>query len=222
MFESKIDCPVAIADELGSSKQEGEALAAAWALDRAKQGDRLTMWVPLKSTINNNRILSYLESQSIVSVTTGRGGNSLRASGPVLAFYVHREDLSRFNNVQGMTALSVVTSMHTLNVWGEELGAEVLFRKQNSEFPSSVAPISDAAREELERVTSRNNTNNHLSSRYEKKVTVEALMRLRDQGALPEPGAAIEWAAAHGWRNDNPKILGEWVEKIADGRTLRH
>lgn len=29
IFETRIDCPVAIADELGSSKQEGETLAAA-------------------------------------------------------------------------------------------------------------------------------------------------------------------------------------------------
>lgn len=222
MFETKIDCPVAITDEHGGSENKGEALATAWALQHAKEGDRVTMWVPLKSTINNNQFLPALAADPRVSVVTSREANSFQASGPVVAFYVHREDLSQFNNVQGMTALSVVTSMHTLNVWGEELGAEVLFRTKNPEFPSSVAPISDVAREELKRGTETINTNNNLSYGYEKKQTVEALMRLRDQDELPEPGAAIEWAAAHGWRNDNPKILGEWVEKIAAGRTLRY
>lgn len=191
-------------------------------MKHAKEGDRLTMWVPLKRTTNMNQFLSLLEAERWVDVVTGRGVHFVQASGPVVAFFVNREDLSQFNNVRGMTALSVVTSRDTLNVWGEEVGAEVLHRDENPRFLSGVAPIGDVAREELESLTSLNNMNNHLTTHFEKKATVEALNRLRDQDALPEPGAAIEWAAAHGWRNDNPKLLGEWVEKIAAGRTLRY
>lgn len=221
MFETELSCPIAIADEYGPDCK-GEKIATQWAVNKLQEGERLTIWVPLKGTVHNNEFLRKLSNAGGVDVVSGRGSSFFRASGPVVGFYVHRADLSQFNDAHGMTALAVVTSMHSLNVWAEEINAEVLYRADEAEYKEAVSPMSDVARKELERVTRLINTNNHLSTHFEKKYTVEALKKLRASGDLPEPGSAVEWAAAHGWRHDNPKILGEWVEKIAQGRNLRY
>lgn len=216
--------PVAIS-YTPSGGWEGERRALKWALEHRKDGDLVTFWVPTKRDIESNEFLCKYAFSSEVNLVTART-TTWHAQGPVIGFYVDRDDLSLFNGRRGITALVVTAWTYSLNVWVEETGAEILLE---NEFPREgslqegyhVPEVDDFARAELEKLTSSLNLSNTIKGEYEKRKVVRCLNGLRDKGVLPHPGAAVEWAAAHGWRNKNPKVLGEYVEKLAEGRQLR-
>ncbi|GEM_PF-2672018 len=226
MFEEKLACPVAIThtvDDVENCYNE----AISWAIDYLRDGEKLTVWTAQKNTLDGNDYLQNLIAHPRVRHVTQRGGTGFNANGPVVAFYVHREDLADFNRVRGMTALSVVTWSHPLNVWAKEVGAETLVEDQPGRYedpliPSEyAAPIGEETRKELESLTSRINLNNGISGGFEKRYVVRSLNTMRERNILPDPKAAIEWTAAHGWQRDRPKKFGEMVEKVAAGRALR-
>lgn len=226
MFAEKVTCPVAITHP-NNDPDKSYDKAVSWAVGHMQDGEFLTVWTVQKNTVNGNPYLENLIRYRDVKHVTGRGRSFFQANGPVVAFYVHRDELTQFNDVRGMTALSVVTWSEPLNVWSQEIGAETLVEAELSSYesdfgPSPIAvPIMDEARAELESLTSRLNLNNSVSGGFEKRDVVRSLNRMRDKGILPDPKAATEWTAAHGWHSDNPKRFGEMVEKAAAGRSFR-
>lgn len=226
MFANMISCPIAVT-HTPSDPEDCYDKAVKWAFDRMEEGQSLTVWTVQKNTVYGNSYLEDLLGYRGVRHITERGSFGVTADGPVVAFYPRRDEIAAFNTARGMTALSVVTWTHPLNVWAAEVGAEILVEDDPSreidwDMPSEYAElIVPEAREELESLTRRINISNTISAGFEKRDAVRALRSMRQRGILPDPKAAVEWTAAHGWERDNPKKFGEMVEKVAAGRNLR-
>lgn len=212
MLERKPEYPACIAD---GTDDDAVIEALRWFQER-RDPESFTVWVPEKNTIRNNDILSKVANSPRCHVVTGRGSETPRGS--VIAFYPDREDMGRFRS-PNVTILAVITWSHSLNLWGELVGAELL--SPIHERIDRVPPVSEKAFQEIESLTYRINLSNSITSLFEKRDTVRALESLRNSGCLPDERSAIELATAFGWREDNAKQLGEWVQRLHQGRKLR-
>lgn len=212
MFERKPEYPACIAD---GTDDDAVIEALGWLQEHRNPGN-YTVWVAQKNVLRNNDILSQVANSPQCNVVTGRGIETPR--GAVIAFYPHREDMGRFRS-PAVTALAVITWSHSLNLWGETVGAERL--SSISEWDEVVPPVSENTQRKFEELTRRINLSNSVTTYLEKRDTVRALDSLRSSGDLPDPRSAIELAAALGWREDNTKQLGKWVQMMHEGRAPR-
>lgn len=223
MYLQKLNCPVAIAAESMGSDYDNETQLLRWCLGQLSEGEVLTVWVSQKSILSNNEFLSQFSQNPSIDIITSRGFLGMhRANGPVIAFYPSPNELSEFNDIQGMTALGVVSGSHPLNIWSHEIGAVCIGERLISDSDDGVdSPLSAQAKTILENTGKHLNHNNTITGHFEKSYVKKALESLRDGGFLPDPGAAVEWTAAAGWRHNNPKQIGEWVEKYQRGGSIR-
>lgn len=223
MFASPIDYPCAVSDQ----SDEGQDAALRWVLDHLEDDQVLTVWVVQKSVLSSNDFVRNLASHCNVEVAVGRGSGHFAANGPVLAMYADADDLGKITSARGITALCVVQWSDRLRTWIAETGAAVLHELDLDEADREFLGVADAVElppavvEALKSVTRVVNHNNTISAGYEKDIVVRALLRLHDQGVELPSQEMKEWAAAHGWRGDNPKRLAEFAERINKGARPR-
>lgn len=182
-----------------------------------RDGESLTMWVTQKNILSNNGFLKALSSHSAVNVVFSRGSRGAhRVNGPVIVFYPSPKDLSEFNDIYGMTALGVVAGFHPLNVWADELGAGCIGDvPRPASFDEINPPLSEPATKALESAGRLINYNNTITGHFEKRQVKAALETMRSGGCLPNPDAAIEWAAAAGWVTTIQSSLGNRFRSIS-------
>ncbi|WP_216389246.1 hypothetical protein [Arcanobacterium phocae] len=222
MFERPIDYPCAVADQT----PEGCAVALKWTVGHLNAGEKLTVWVPQKRTLNANDFLIRLAKRRDIDIVTPREG-FYGANGPVLAMYPSSTELGEITSANGITALAIVRWADNFDTWIEEVGAEVVhtFVPDASKInflPEVEPPLVPEVIEGLQRITQSINHNNSIAGTgYEKDVTVRELLRLHDAGYVLPPKRMAQWASAHGWLHENPKELANWVKKISSGSRPR-
>ena len=223
MFEAPIDYPCAVTDQ----SDDGHRAGITWTLARLQPGEKITMWVPLKSTLRANEFVQALHDDRRVMTVTGRGGGLHRVHGPILAMYAHADDIGRITQAQGITALCIVQWADGLLTWAHEVGAEVLHETVLPEgspwHPQhEIVELDERIITALEGASLIMNHNNPITGRgFEKDIVVGALLELHDAGVSLPATAIAEWAAAHGWRGDNPKHLAEYCRQITRGSRPR-
>ena len=219
MFEKPIDYPCAIADQT----EEGARAALRWARRHVREGQRLTLWVPQKRTLNNNEFLRDLANREGRDLTIAVGKDVYRVNGPVLAMYPDAEDLAYPAGARGVTALAVVQWSSPLETWAQEVNAEVVHTFEpvvdRGSFPGlePEAELTPAIVDALERITKMINHNNTITAGRDKRDVVQPLLRLHDEGVILPPKKMAEWAVAHGWRRGNPKELIDLAKRINNG-----
>lgn len=222
MFERPIDYPCAIADQT----DEGMVAAFDWLLDHKKEGEEITLWVPMRSTLRNNHFLIDLSQYEGRGFRIVAKNEVRRANGPVLAVHPNVENLAYVTVAMGISALAVVQWNDKFETWAKEVNAEVLYKLDLEEDllnygegpePELVAEVVEG----LKSITNMVNHNNTIAGGREKDITVGTLLQLHDQGFSLPPKRMAEWAIAHGWQRDNPKELIKWVKKINSGSRPR-
>lgn len=211
MFEIQISYPCAVSDQT----DEGYSAAYEWVKSRLDEEQHITLWVPQKNILNNNKFLKSLSSDEDVNIVTGKEGCMYKAHGPVLAMYPESADLGKITYGKGVTALCIVQGLvDPLETWIQETSSKVLhdFTFQLEE-PSLTPEIVRG----LKRITNRINHNNTIAASYEKKQVVSELLRLHDAAEYLPPHRAMQWCAARGWRGDNLKKLGGYIQNINNG-----
>lgn len=216
MFESALAYPCAVSDH----SDDGVRAAIRWAADRIAVGQHLTVWVLQKSVLTDNDIAHRLAATPSVQTVVARGSGYFSANGPVLALFANADDLGKITRAHGITALCVVTWSDELRTWAREVKAEVLHELEldedyralyGFEEPVELLPEIVAAMESITKVINHNNT---IKGGFEKRQVVRHLLRLHDAG-IPLPAQEMkEWAAAHGWRGDNPRHLAGYADQI--------
>ena len=212
MFATPIGYPCAISDQ----SDEGLEAALRWVVDHLQEGQHLTVWVSQKSVLTANSFFRDLTSERGVHVAVGRGGGYFHANGPVLALYADADGLGKITSSRGITALCVVQWADQLQTWVKETGATVLHELDLDPDDRELFGIKEAVDlppqvvEELASLTRVINHNNTIRAGFEKTVVVRALLRLHDAGLFLPAQEMKEWAAAHGWRGENPTHLADY------------
>lgn len=222
MFEMPIDYPCAVADE----SRKGCDAALEWV--KSHQGDdkSITLWVPKKKMVNNNHFLQEVRSTQDVQVFSGYEDDFFEANGPVLAMYPRVDDLGKVIGALRITALCLVRSPRELDTFVAEAGAEVLSDLSVNEgtvklMDDCEPPLSPEVVAVLEQLTLGLNHNNLLKLNAEKTRVVSALLKLYDDGYVLPSSRMTQWAAAHGWFGDAPKVLGDFARRISNGERPR-
>ena len=213
MFNAIIGYPCAVVDQ----GPDGGLKALDWCLDHANNGQRLTLWVPQKSTLNKSRFLKNLSSQSGVNTVFGLDSYIFNADGPALAMYPRVEDLGAIAGSLGITALCVVQWVDSLRIWIQETGAEILTgggSDDDSFWNAEESSLTPEIVQGLQHIDLMVNCNNTISGGYEKKIVVRQLLKLYDEG-IDLPGDAMaEWACIPWLERENCGQLREYAKKI--------
>jgi hypothetical protein len=219
MFERDVNFPWAVA----SNDTEGVDAAIDWCCERMEDGDTLTVWTSLKSTLQNCSELEQLVSRhSNVEHVTGRGGGFIRGNGPVLMTWPNMADIGKLVQYGGhrIRALCVITwNEDEIRPWVAAVGPSVL--GDGSAWEELTPELDPVVVEALKSLTKTINHNNTISAGYEKDMVVSSLLALHGAG-IPMDGEAMQgWALAHGWSGKNPERLAKYVEDINAGKRPR-
>lgn len=218
MFDRTTDYPSAVA----SSDDEGVDAAIAWCASKAQDGDVVSVWTPLVSSLRNNpKLERFVSRYRNVEHITGRGLRMPSGRGPVLMAWPRMEGISellRFAN--RVTALCVIAwNEDEIRPWVTAVRPEVL--GDGSAWDELTDPLDPVVVEALKSLTQSINHNNTIKAGYEKDDVVNVLLLLHDCG-IPMDGAAMEgWALSHGWSGGNPAQLAKYVDEINAGKRPR-
>jgi len=219
MFETSTPYPRAIADGTDEGLQEGFE----WCAEHMGEGDKLTLYVAVKSSLSNNQLLAdWLHRYSDVEVATARGFPMV-SRGPVLALWPSAQGLGKLLDRRGaLTALCVASWNHDeVGPWVASARPEILDSARDEWGSTPQVELHPDVEEEMISMTRLINHNNTISAGFEKSVVVKALLRLHDAG-LHLDGAQLQgWALAHGWGVNNPARLASYATEINAGRRPR-
>jgi hypothetical protein len=109
VFDHKTYYPTAVTSDDDAGLVDGMQ----WCVERLGDGDSLTLWVPLKSSLSHNRLIGDLSRKPWVRTITGRGMSFVHG-GPVLAAWPRMADIGeiqprgsrRCASCRGMTTRS--------------------------------------------------------------------------------------------------------------------
>lgn len=218
MFDRNTDYSSAVA----SSDDEGVDAAIAWCVDKTQDGDVISVWTPLKSSLRNNpKLERFVSRYRNVEHITGRGFSVPSGPGPVLMAWPRMEGIGELlRYAQRITALCVISwNEDEIRPWVTAVGPEVL--GDGSAWETLTEQPDPVVVEALKSLTLTINHNNTIAAGYEKDDVVSMLLLLRDSG-IPMDGSAMEgWALAHGWSGDNPARLAKYVDDINAGKRPR-
>lgn len=219
MFESSTTYPCAIADGTDEGLQEGFE----WCAGHMGEGDKLTLYVAVKSSLSNSPLLAdWLRRFSDVEFATARGFPMV-SRGPVLALWPSAQGLGKLLDRRGaLTALCVASWNHVeIGPWVASARPEILDSAQEEWESTPQMQLDPEVEEEMLSMTRLINHNNTISGGFEKSVVVKALLRLHDAGHRLD-GAQLEgWALAHGWGGTNPAKLASYITEINGGKRPR-
>ena len=219
MFDRDVDYPTAVA----SYGDDGLAAAIDWCAEHMEDGDTLTVWTSLKSTLDNSPELEQLVTRnSNVEHVTGRGGGYIRGTGPVLMAWADMDDIGKVMRFGGraVRALCVIPAYdEAIRPWVAAVRPQVL--GDGSAWEDEAPELHPVVVEAMTGLTSMVNHNNTISAGHEKDMVVSALLALHDAGIAMDGAALQGWALAHGWSGKNPERLAKYVDDINAGRRPR-
>lgn len=188
-----------------------------------QEGDVLTLFVPLKESLRNGRLLQrWSSSYRDVDVVTSRGGGFIGSAGPILAVWPDMEDLGKIAGAGSyVRALCVAAWVEKwVSPWVAATQAEILSDSQVWE--DITAPAMDpVVREAMQGLTLTINHNNTIAAGYEKDQVVGVLLMLHGAGYELDGEQLQVWALAHGWGDKNPQHLAKYVNEIKRGKRPR-
>lgn len=216
MFARDVDYPTAVA----SSDDSGLTAAIDWCLGHVQDGDALTGWTPLKSSLRNRPQLdSFVTRNGNVTHITAR--EPMGSAGPVLMLWAGMDaigELLRFGH--GIRALCVVSGNEDdLRPWVTAAKPTVL--GDSSAWETRTPDLDPVLVEALKGLTSTINHNNTIASGDEKNDVVGVLLALNSAGIRMEGSAMQGWALARGWVGENPELLARYVRDINAGKRPR-
>lgn len=217
MFEKPVTYPCASAE----NTDEGRRLAVEWVLKKSKtEESEVTIWAHSKTSLKG---VSHVESLSFregIEVVTPRTFGRY-PSGVALALWPDIDSIGHVISGTGIKALCIVQSIGELETWVDETGSEILFETGGYVNEMPEPPLCSELVEALETITNAINHNNRADQYYNKQRIVTELRRCRDLGINLQEKRIAQWAAAHGWTDDNPKILRQFVSGINRGARFR-
>ncbi|MFJ4799830.1 hypothetical protein [Streptomyces murinus] len=219
MFDRDVNYPCAVA----SYDAEGIGAAIDWCCENMQAGDTLTVWTSLKSNLRNCSELEQLVNRhSNVEHVTGRGGGSVRGTGPVLMAWPDMADIGELVQYGShrIRALCVITwNEDGIRPWVTAMQPAVL--GDGSAWEDLTPELDPVVIEALKSMTLTINHNNTISAGFEKDKVVSILLALHDGGIRMESEAMQGWALANGWSGKNPSHLAKYVEDINEGKRPR-
>lgn len=217
MFQAQNEYPCAVVD----GDDEGLEAGFQWCVDRMEDGDVLTLFVPLKSSLRNSHLLQKWSSYRDVDVITSRGASFVRSNGPLLAVWPNMDDLGKITQSGNrMRALCVAAWPEWVGPWVAATRPEILGNTGTwaEVVPSRIDPVVEQAMEGLTLTINHNNT---IAAGFEKDQVVGVLLMLNDAGYQLDGEELQGWALAHGWRGKNPQQLAKYVDDINLGKRPR-
>ena len=218
MFATTNDYPCAVTD----GDDHGLAVGLQWCVDHMEEGDTLTLFVPLKSSLRDSDLLRQWASYRDVDVVTSRGTSFIHSSGPILAVWPDMDDLGKItrsgNRVRALCVAAWVEEW--IRPWVSATQAEVLGDAEawRDVAPPRLAPVVLEAMKGLTRTINHNNT---ISAGFEKDQVVSVLLALCHAGYDLDGEAMQGWALANGWTGGNPQRLAKYVTDINNGKRPR-
>lgn len=219
MYNFDPDTPTAVS----SSDDEGVRAALNWAIAKYNEDDSaqaITVWTHQQSNKSNNSIVEkFIDSHRDVNHVTGRGVRGRVEKGPLVIVWGDPEDIAAaVGHSWAQISSIVVIECVTENIYpwvkysdAELLGDPSIWEEQTAE----IDPVVVRGLEGMTRIINHNNTISGVG--FEKDHTVGPLVLLHDAGYAMDSKAIKGWAAAHGWRGDNVKHLGDYVNQINRG-----
>ena len=220
MNSAPIGYPTAVA----SDDSEGIAQAIAWCLDRLGEGEKLSVWTSDKRSLRNFEPLDDLVARySDVEHVTARTFHRVRPAGPVLMVWPDMDDIGkllRFGSSRIRGLCVVAFTADEVHPWVAQAHPDILGDGTCWEgLAPQLDPVVIQALKFLTRVV---NFNNSIAGGAEKDRVVGALVELHRAGIPMEAWAMQGWALAHGWADDAPARLGEYVEAIQAGKNFQY
>jgi hypothetical protein len=218
VFAAKNEYPCAVT----GGDDEGLMAGFQWCVDRMQEGDKLILFVPLKSSLRNSQLLQTWSSYRDVDVVTSRGGSFIGSPGAVLAVWPDMDDLGKItrsgNRVRALCVAAWVEDW--IRPWVAATQAEVL--GDASVWAEVSEPDLDPViKEAMKGLTLTINHNNTIAAGYEKDHVVGVLLMLHDAGYELDGEALQGWALANGWTGKNPRRLAKYADDINRGKRPR-
>lgn len=161
MFESSTTYPCAIADGTDEGLQEGFD----WCAGRMGEGDMLTLYVAVKSSLSNTPLLNdWLRRYRDVELATARGF-AMVSRGPVLALWPSAQGLGKLLDRRGaLTALCVASWNHDeVGPWVASARPEILDSARDEWGSTPETRLHPDLEEALVSMTQLINHNNTIS-----------------------------------------------------------
>jgi hypothetical protein len=169
---------------VASYDDDGGGAAINWCCDQIEDGDTLTVWTSLKANLRNCPELErFVTDHSNVTHVTGRGGASIRDTGPVLMAWPDTSDIGELVCYGGgrIRALCVITwNEDAIRPWVSAVRPTIL--GDESPWHATVLELDLVVVEAMKSLTLLINHNNTISAGYEKDMVVSALLSLHDAG----------------------------------------
>lgn len=219
MFESSREFPCAVADGTDEGLREGFD----WCAEQMREGDKLTLYVAVKSSLSNSPLLNdWLSRYRDVEVATARGFPMI-SRGPVLALWPSAPGLGKLLDRRGaLTALCIASWNHDeVGPWVASARPEILDSAQEEWGSTPQMRLHSDVEEAMHSMTKLINHNNTISGGFNKSIVVKALLRLHDAGHQLDGGHLQAWALAHGWGGNNPAKLASFATEINAGKRPR-
>lgn len=212
---------------VSSSDDDGVIAALNWAVAKYnddESAETITVWTSRKSQKSNNpEIEHFIDSNSRVEHITGHGAQGSAGKGPLVVVWGEPEDIAAAVGYGWKQVSSIVViewNPERLYPWVKFSNAEVL--GDASIWDDQSAEIHPVVALALRKMTGSVNHNNTVSgSGFEKDHTVGPLLSLHDAGYELNSRVIKGFAAAEGWRGDNVKHLGDYVDQINRGSRPR-
>ncbi|MGC0363800.1 hypothetical protein ABH922_001784 [Rhodococcus sp. 27YEA15] len=118
------DCPVAVVRRGPSAP----VVAGAWCREHLGPGQEVTVWVPTKRNLRENKELAAFIERYRLEVITGRGFSTPSTPGPLIMAWANPNEVEKaLEYASGVTALCVIVGNPDLaRPWAESVGAEVV------------------------------------------------------------------------------------------------
>lgn len=220
MFDREVDYPTAVA----SYDDEGVAAAIKWCIEHMEDCDTLSVWISLKSDLQNCAELEGLvQRHRDVEHVTGRGLGVQAGAGPVLMAWADMDKIGklvRYNH--GIRALCVIAwNEDRIRPWVTATKPDILGDGSAWEDFSPALQLDLVVLEALKGLTLTVNHNKTISAGFEEDQVVGVLLALREARIPMDPDAIQGWALANGWSGKNPERLAQYVRDINSGKRPR-
>lgn len=223
MYNADPNIPTAVA----SSDDDGLQAGLNWAIKHYQDdedAEGITVWTHGVQQKSANPILEqFIDRNREVHHVTGRGPDSPRVRGPLIVAWGDTVDIPRAIGYAWaqVTALVVIEwATEDLYPWVKFSDAELL--GDTSIWPDdnpTIVPVVLRVMESMTRVLNHNNT---IKAGFEKDHSVGPLVLLKKAGYQLDSRVLRGWAAANGWRRDNVKHLGDYIDQINKGGRPRY
>lgn len=198
-----------------------QRLAIEWTtVQRATVGGTALLYVPLKSSLNNNALLGAYSRRPGVVVGTSIGRITGWSGGPVLAAWPTRDKLALIADDRRTRALCVIPWNDTDTAAWQHVAAPDLLGEA-IEPPASTQVLDPVVVEGLKTLSHSVNHGNNLASSLDHRDAVAVLRELHRGGYSLPPDEVYVWALKHDWQAQGAARLRDLAGKIDAGKTVQ-